>query len=97
MKDVTFHRLATGEMIESARYYERRREGLGFRFLHAVEDTCRRIEELPESGAVLGGEVRKRAVARFPYNVLYRIEDEHIFILAIMHHRRKPGYWKRRH
>jgi len=33
VKDIDLHRSATAEMIEAARFYERRRNGVGFRFL----------------------------------------------------------------
>jgi hypothetical protein len=34
--------------------------------------------------------------ARFPFGVVYEIESENISVIAIMHLRRRPGYWKRR-
>ena len=37
--------------------------------------------------------VRRRAVTRFPYHVVYLELESHIRILAIAHDRRKPGYW----
>jgi hypothetical protein len=40
--------------------------------------------------------VRRRAVPRFPYYVVYLEMATHIHILAIAHDRRKPGYWKDR-
>ena len=92
MKTVDLHRRATAEMIEAARVYEQRREGLGFRFIRVVEEVCDKIGELPEVGAPLGRRDRKRRVPRFPYDVLYRIKDERILVLA-KHHRRRPGYW----
>ncbi len=38
--------------------------------------------------------VRRRAVKRFPYYLVYLEMATHIRILAIAHDRRKPGYWK---
>ena len=32
----------------------------------------------------------------FPYAVLYSTEPQYILILAVMHHRREPGYWRDR-
>jgi plasmid stabilization system protein ParE len=81
-------------MVKAAQFYERRRQGLGFRFLRAVEDVSSRIGESPELGSPLGRNDRRRAVPRFPYNVAYRIEEERVVVLAVMHQRRKPGYWK---
>jgi hypothetical protein len=44
-----FHPEAHEEMIESARFYEGRVEGLGSDFLTAAEETTRRIEQFPEA------------------------------------------------
>jgi len=33
---------------------------------------------------------------RFLFGVVYEIESENISVIAIMHLRRRPGYWKRR-
>ena len=94
MKQVDVHRAATSEMIEAARFYEQRREGLGFRFLRVVEEVCAKIGESPSTGASTGGVERKRRVPRFPFDVVYRDRGEGILVLAVKHHRRKPDYWK---
>jgi len=93
VKPVDLHRRATAEMIEAARVYEQRREGLGFRFIRVVEEVCDKIGQLPAMGAPLGRRDRKRRVPRFPYDVVYSIMEERILVLAIKHHRRRPGYW----
>ena len=40
--------------------------------------------------------VRRVAVTRFPYHVIYLEPTAALRILAIAHDRRKPGYWKNR-
>jgi hypothetical protein len=42
---VIFHPEAHAEMIEHARYYESKSEGLGSDFLTAVEEATERIEQ----------------------------------------------------
>ena len=32
----------------------------------------------------------------FPYNVLFQIDDEGLFIVAVAHQRRRPAYWRPR-
>jgi hypothetical protein len=32
-------------------------------------------------------------VRRFPYGVIYRVREEVIWVVAIAHMRRRPGYW----
>jgi hypothetical protein len=92
MKSI-FHPEAQEEMIESARFYEGRSEGLGSDFLAAVVETTRRIEQFPEAGLVERANLRKRLI---PFTLLYEIQPDRIFIAAVMHQHRQPGYWKKR-
>lgn len=93
---VVFHEEVLEEMIGAAAYYEERSAGLGAVFLDAVEQTTRRITVRPKGGPIERGDVRKRFVAGFPFNVLHSIEPERILALAVMHQRRRPGYWRGR-
>ena len=93
---VIFHAEALEEMLESARYYDERSEGLGWDFLAAVEQATHRITASPHAGPIQRRDVRGRLVAGFPFTVLYSIEPDQIFVVAVMHQRRKPGYWMKR-
>jgi plasmid stabilization system protein ParE len=93
---IVFHPEAYEEMIESARFYEERDDGLGMRFLEAVEDTMRRIRQFPYAGPVERASIRKQFVSGFPFTVLYEIQKDRIYIAAVMHQHRKPGYWRKR-
>ncbi len=96
MKGAIFHPEARAEMRESFEFYEARLDGLGFRFLSAVEQTTKRIVVHPEAGTPLSGEFRKRIVQGFPFSVIYRVWEDHIYLVAVAHHHRRPGYWRER-
>ena len=83
-------------MLESARFYEARAKGLGVDFLQAVEETTRRIQRFPNAGPIEGSGIRKRQVHGFPFSVLYAQHEDRVFIAAVMHQHRRPGYWKER-
>ena len=91
-----FHPEAHEEMIQSARFYEERSEGLGSDFLTAVEETTRRIEQMALAGLVARANIRRRLVSGFPFPILYEIQPDRIFIAAVMHQHRRPYYWKTR-
>jgi plasmid stabilization system protein ParE len=93
---IVFHPEAYEEMIESAGFYEERDDGLGLRFLEAVEDTTRRIRQSPYAGPVERADIRKGFVSGFPFTVLYQVQRDRIYIAAVMHQHRKPGYWGKR-
>jgi len=92
-----FHPEALAEYDEAAAYYKRRKPGLEKRFLAAVNDAIHRICETPERWRKFDGEIRRYLVRVFPYLVLYSVEpDGFIYIVAVMHSHREPGYWKKR-
>lgn len=90
-----FHPAAQDELIESALYYEAARPGLGVTFRGAVRAVLDRLIEHPELGETRRG-TRRLMVAGFPYDIIYRVMAVDIEVLAIAHHRRRPGYWRRR-
>jgi len=91
-----FHDEAEEEFAETAVFYESRVLGLGASFTSEVQRTVTLIREHPDSGSPLGQKVRKVLVRRFPYSVIYRHHAGQIFILAVAHQRRRPGYWRHR-
>jgi plasmid stabilization system protein ParE len=98
---VRFEDEADAEYREAGRWYDAKQAGLGVEFFDEVDAAIRRVLDFPSSGARvrrLSAElsVRRLAVARFPYHVVYVEPATELRILAIAHDRRKPGYWKKR-
>ena len=93
---IEFHPEAAAEMLDGALFYEERVEGLGTDFLAAVEQASLRIVQFPDAGPMEGFSIRKKLVFGFPFTILYSRQKELIYILAVMHQHRKPGYWKGR-
>jgi len=96
MKGYEFLPEAEEEMNEAARFYERRKEGLGLEFLNEVEQTIASILAHPRPGPTISPNIRRRIVRRFPFGVLYAIHGNKIAIVAVAHLKRRPGYWKGR-
>jgi len=87
---------AETELRDAARFYERSREGLGAAYLEAVETAIEEITRHPDLWRRLRGRFRRHLVRSFPYAVIYSVEAGAIYIAAVMHMRRKPGYWEQR-
>ncbi len=96
MKPYYFHPKALEEAEQAISFYERRQAGLGTRFLDALEDAIARIQRHPRLYQTISGNIRKCRLLRFPYGVIYRDQKDRIEIIAVMHLKRKPGYWKSR-
>ena len=97
MKPVRFHEAATGELDEAVAYYDAQREGLGQALLSEVERATTRIRKYPEIGAPYNeSEFRHVVLHRFPYAIFYTELPDTIWIVAVAHGRRRPGYWRDR-
>jgi plasmid stabilization system protein ParE len=98
MNLIAFHSAARDEMLEAAEYYEEQASGLGAQFTDAVERAVHFVNEHPDSGSFIGeaNTLQRWTLRRFPYYVIYRAESEKIYILAVAHQRKRPGYWKNR-
>lgn len=94
---VLLHPAAADELSEAASFYaERAHKELGLAFIAEFERSINLLSDSPELGAVWRGTARRLPVRRFPYSVIYRLIGETIQVLAVAHHRRRPGYWKKR-
>ena len=98
MKPFRFSAPASEELAEAIRWYEDRRAGLGSELYDAVAAAVELIRTHPEIGAPRGGlfPSRQLRVARFPYKVVYRVREHDIYVIAVAHLRRRPGYWEHR-
>jgi toxin ParE1/3/4 len=94
---VPSHPDADIELEEAAFYYEKRSEGLGDDFIEEFERTIERIVSSPTRYRKVHGNIRQLRLSRFPFNVVYEIYENDIYILAVAHVRRRPFYWIQRH
>jgi len=81
---------------DAAVFFEIKREGLGLRFLSAVEAAVAHIRQHPEASPVIIQDVRSKVLRRFPYSVMYSIKPDRIRILAVANQKRRPFYWRGR-
>lgn len=93
---VIFSKYAKQELEDAVHYYELEYLGLGKRFKEEVRRATLRIAEYPEAWSIERGEVRKCLLHKFSYKLLYSIEADHIFVIAVGHQHRKPDYWVER-
>jgi plasmid stabilization system protein ParE len=91
--DVIISDSAKAEILHAARYYEDEVEGLGKTFVSYIENSIGEIESFPLASRLVRGDFRRFLIPRFPYGVIYRVEENKIFVAAIMHLKREPFYW----
>ena len=88
-----FHDAADAELTEAVAYYDGKASGLGDRFLAAIKAATKYIEQYPEIAPAIDLDVRTKVVSTFPYSLMYVVEPEELFIVAVAHQSKRPGYW----
>jgi len=89
------HDEAIVELRRVAAWYDERRLGLGNEFVLALDGAISTIMDAPDRWPHFAG-ANRYVLTRFPYNIIFRSDDRELVILAVAHHRRRPGYWRRR-
>jgi toxin ParE1/3/4 len=89
-----FHVRAEREHLARVSYYEGERTGLGARYLADFESTIAKICEAPARlNCVRAPDIRRAFFLTFPCSIIYREVRGQVVVLAVAHHRQRPGYW----
>jgi len=85
---------ALGELHDAAAFYsESANIELGLAFVAEFERTVNVILANPTLGLIFRGNRRRYLLRRFPYSVIYQVTSNELRVIAVAHHRRRPGYW----
>jgi plasmid stabilization system protein ParE len=96
-----FGRGANADVRAALRYYELHSDEVPGRFLRAVMKAAKDVSLHPGrypreevSGSLR--EFRRFVLDDFPFSLIYEVKPDELIILAVAHHRRRSGYWRRR-
>ena len=97
MPELLFHPDTLEEIKSSFDWYQEQVKGLGHDFVQELDEAFNSIQSLPTTWPKMGQFHRRFILSRFPYSVIYKnVDADKIFVVAIMHNQRKPGYWNDR-
>ena len=96
MKPHSFHPQAAEEYAAAAQYYSDIQPQLGGRFYDEIERLITYIREHPDRFRLFDPPARRHRSTVFPYAVIYLEQPDRIWIVAVMHGKRRPGYWHQR-
>jgi len=91
-----FLEIAEIELDQAVNWYESQALGLGNAFLIEVLSAADRATRFPEAWHPLDVGVRRCRLSRFPYALIYTVEEGEILVLAVAHLHRRPDYWRDR-
>jgi plasmid stabilization system protein ParE len=80
---------AIKDLADAFNWHEHQQPGLGIEFLDEVEECYNRISKNPQQYQSHRDQ-RVAIMHRFPYKVVYEIENESIVVYAVYHDKRSP-------
>jgi len=93
---LTVRKEAELDINSTFEYYENQRVGLGYDFLLCIEECMSKIKRNPMHYKVIYKELRRTAVQRFPYRILYLVQNSSVIVTAVFHARKDPQAWESR-
>jgi plasmid stabilization system protein ParE len=83
---------AQQELDKAVERYNGKAPGLG----EDLASASRKLRDFPELWPKVRGNIRRCRLKRFPFSSIYRADAHEIVVVAVMHHRRRPNYWRSR-
>ena len=90
---VEFIEPASIELDDAIEYYNLQSTGLGEKFLDEVLETIELILHFPQLWSRNTENTRKAVLRKFPFNLIYSLFEDKIYIIAVAHQNREPEYW----
>lgn len=89
---------AESDLEQAAEYYLSEADArIAAEFCQEVRRVAHLVLDRPGIGHRVGRDARAFTLTRFPCDLIYRITREDVVVVAIAHHRRRPGHWRGRH
>lgn len=96
MKKLEQHPEVAREIEDWALILAEKSERAPFAFVAEVRAAFRRIQERPAHAHFVYKHFRRFNLRRFSHAVIYREKGDAVYIIAVMHEKRHPDYWKHR-
>jgi toxin ParE1/3/4 len=93
---VRFHPEAAAEVERAQAWYEDRSVLAAAGFLQELTRAIQRIRVAPETYPAAEYGTRRIVLEQYPFSAFYMVSSDEIFIVAVAHHKRRPGYWAMR-
>jgi hypothetical protein len=87
---------ARDDLDEAYHWYESKEIGLGDRFLNCVQDGFSLIRQHPEIFPVLTSNLRRALISKFPFEIIYKIEEKRVVVYSVFNCAQDPQKWKSR-
>jgi plasmid stabilization system protein ParE len=96
LANIAFLPIAESEYFQALAWYQGRSPKAAAGFEAAMDAGLQRIADSPETWPLCDKRHRFYVLHRYPYSLIYRIENEDVLIVAVAHSSRHPAFWQGR-
>ena len=96
MKPHVFHPEARAELIAAGRHYMQKSALAAEHFYAEIEQVLDEVLARPHMRRMFDPPARRHFGPSFPYALVYIDRPESVWIVAVMHFKQRPGYWRDR-
>ena len=90
---VRFHLAAAAEVERAQAWYEERSILAAAGLMQELTRAVQRIRVAPDRYPSAEHGTRRIVLEQYPFSVFYVMRREEIFVVAVAHQKRRPGYW----
>jgi hypothetical protein len=90
---VDLHPAAEAEALATRRWYHERNPQVSEAFFVEFDSAISAIAEAPRRWPIIYSGYRRFPMRNFPFNTIYLEVTDSGVVMAVAHHRRRPGYW----
>ena len=91
-----FFEEAAEEIEKERRWYRERSESAESAFLRELDHAIASVSEAPQRWPVHIENTRRYVFPTFPFSLVYFVEQRTVWIVALEHQSKRPGYWRQR-
>jgi plasmid stabilization system protein ParE len=95
-KTLEFQPEAIQEAEDARDWYAGRSGTAAANFLRDLDRAFQQILEAPDRWPKFEAGTRRVVLQRFPFSVIYRVQETSVEIIAVAHDKRRPRYWRSR-
>ena len=90
---IRFTEEAESEIADAVKWYNNERSDWGLEFSAVLDETILRALRFPYFNSEINPGFYRALMKRFPYGIIYSIEDDDLVVYAVAHLHRSPKYW----
>jgi plasmid stabilization system protein ParE len=93
---IRFFEEAGEEIEEQRRWYRKRSVRAEESFLRELDHAVEIVLDKPDRWPLHLEGTRRYVFPRFPFSLIYFVEDDVVVVVAVANENRRPGYWRER-